>query len=113
MAEVPILEMRNVGKPFAQNGRAIEALRDANLVVKKGELICLIGASGCGKSTLLRLAAGFRRPTSGEGLMWGRPLPGPGQSRGMVFQDYGLLPWLTVRDNVGFGPRSRGRSRQE
>ena len=113
MAEVPILELRSVGKTFSQNGRAIEALRGANLSVKKGEFICLIGASGCGKSTLLRLAAGFEMPTTGDALMRGMPIAGPGPSRGMVFQDYGLFPWLTVRDNVGFGPKSRGRSRQE
>jgi NitT/TauT family transport system ATP-binding protein len=113
MAEVPILEMRNVGKTFAQNGRAIEALRGADLSVKKGEFICLIGASGCGKSTLLRLAAGFETPTLGEALMWSTPIAGPGPSRGMVFQDYGLFPWLTVRDNIGFGPKSRGRPRSE
>ena len=113
MAEIPILEMRNVGKTFAQNGRTVEALRGANLVAKKGEFICLIGASGCGKSTLLRLAAGFETPTSGEALMWDMPITGPGPSRGMVFQDYGLFPWLTVRDNVGFGPKSRGRSKRE
>src|SRR6516162_9174001 len=112
-ATTPILEMKNAGKIYAQGGRRIEALRSANLSVKKGEFICLIGASGCGKSTLLRLAAGFETPTSGEALMWGMPITGPGPSRGMVFQDYGLFPWLTVRDNVGFGPRSRGRSQQE
>jgi NitT/TauT family transport system ATP-binding protein len=113
MADTPILEMRNVGKSFAQNGRSVEALRGANLVVKKGEFICLIGASGCGKSTLLRLAAGFETPTSGNALMWGTPITGPGPSRGMVFQDYGLFPWLTVRDNVGFGPKSRGLRKQD
>jgi NitT/TauT family transport system ATP-binding protein len=113
MDEAPILELRNVGKTFTQNGRAIEALRGANLSVKKGEFICLIGASGCGKSTLLRLAAGFETPTSGEALMSGAPIARPGPSRGMVFQDYGLFPWLTVRDNVGFGPKSRGRGRRE
>jgi NitT/TauT family transport system ATP-binding protein len=113
MAETPIIEMRNVGKTFAQNGRAVEALRGANLTVKKGEFICLIGASGCGKSTLLRLAAGFETPTTGEALMWGMPIESPGPSRGMVFQDYGLFPWLTVRDNIGFGPKSRGRAKQE
>src|ERR1700757_5081588 len=112
-ATVPILEMKNVGKIYAQGARSIEALRGANLRVRKGEFICLIGASGCGKSTLLRMAAGFERATSGESLMWGMPISGPGPSRGMVFQDYGLFPWLTVRDNIGFGPRSRGRTRQE
>jgi NitT/TauT family transport system ATP-binding protein len=110
---IPILEMNNVGKIYAQQGRAIEALRGANLRVKKGEFICLIGASGCGKSTLLRLAAGFERATSGDNLMWGVPIAGPGPSRGMVFQDYGLFPWLNVRDNIGFGPKSRGRAKSE
>src|SRR5262249_6880813 len=109
----PILEMKNVGKIYAQGGRSIEALRGANLRVRKGEFICLIGASGCGKSTLLRMAAGFERATSGESLMWGMPISGPGPSRGMVFQDYGLFPWLNVRANLGFGPKSRGRAGSE
>jgi len=110
---LPILEMKNAGKIYAQGGRSIEALRGANLRVRKGEFICLIGASGCGKSTLLRMAAGFDAPTQGEALMWGTPISGPGPTRGMVFQDYGLFPWLTVRDNIGFGPKSRGRPKAE
>src|ERR1700761_3547508 len=115
MAEppIPILEMKSVGKTYAQNGRSIEALRGANLKVNKGEFICLIGASGCGKSTLLRVAAGFEAATQGECLMWGAPISGPDPSRGMVFQDYGLFPWLNVRDNIGFGPKSRGRGKAE
>src|SRR6201747_2411891 len=112
-ATVPILEMKNVGKIYSQNGRAIEALRGANLRVRKGEFICLIGASGCGKSTLLRVAAGFETATHGDNLMWGMPIAGPDPSRGMVFQDYGLFPWLDVRDNIGFGPKSRGRGKAE
>src|SRR6201996_4848299 len=110
---LPILEIKNVGKTFLQNGQPFEALRCANLTVRKGEFICLIGASGCGKSTLLRMAAGFETPTSGEVLMWGTPISSPGPTRGMVFQDYGLFPWLTVRDNIGFGPKARGRSAAE
>jgi NitT/TauT family transport system ATP-binding protein len=110
---VPILEIRNAGKIYSQGGRSIEALRGANLRVKKGEFICLIGASGCGKSTLLRMAAGFEQATSGESRMWDVPITGPGPSRGMVFQDYGLFPWLSVRDNIGFGPASRGRPKAE
>ena len=112
-AAIPILEMKNAGKTYSQNGRAIEALRGANLRVKKGEFVCLIGASGCGKSTLLRMAAGFEAATYGDVLMWGMPISGPGPSRGMVFQDYGLFPWLNVRDNIGFGPKSRGRPKAE
>src|SRR5436305_15328481 len=106
---IPILEMNNVGKIYAQQGRAIEALRGANLRVKKGEFICLIGASGCGKSTLLRLAAGFERATSGDNLMWGVPIGRPGPRRGMVLRGYGLFPWLNVRDSIGVRPSSRGR----
>src|SRR5215217_8033821 len=115
MAEgaIPILELKNAGKTYSQNGRAIEALRGASLRVKKGEFVCLIGASGCGKSTLLRMAAGFEAATHGDVLMWGMPISGPGPGRGMVFQDYGLFPWLNVRDNIGFGPKSRGRTRAE
>ena len=112
-AQVPILEMKNAGKTYSQNSRSIEALRGADLRVKKGEFVCLIGASGCGKSTLLRMAAGFEAATRGDVLMWGMPISGPGPSRGMVFQDYGLFPWLNVRENIGFGPRSRGRIKAE
>ncbi len=109
-----ILEMKNVGKIYSQNGRAIEALRGANLRVKKGEIICLIGASGCGKSTLATVDQQLRgAPTSGEQfLMWGAPIAGPGPSRGMVFQDYGLFPGSTSATisvsarNRAAGPRA-------
>jgi len=109
----PILELRGVTKQFALQGQRIEALRDANLSVRKGEFVCLIGASGCGKSTLLRIVAGFETTSRGEATMWGAPIAGPGPERGMVFQDYGLFPWLTVRGNIGFGPTARGHSTEE
>ena len=113
MAELPILDLRHVGKVYELNDQRIEALRDANLVVQKGEFVCLIGASGCGKSTLLRIVAGFEPPSSGEALMWDKPVSGPAPDRGMVFQDYGLFPWLSVRQNIGFGPASRGLPKAE
>jgi NitT/TauT family transport system ATP-binding protein len=113
MAELPILDIRGVGKIYELNGQKIEALRDANLTIRKGEFVCLIGASGCGKSTLLRIVAGFEPPTSGQALMWDKPVGGPAPDRGMVFQDYGLFPWLTVRQNIGFGPTSRGLAKAE
>ena len=113
MAELPILDVRGVGKIYELNGQKIEALRGADLVVKKGEFVCLIGASGCGKSTLLRIVAGFEKPTSGQALMWDKPVTGPAPDRGMVFQDYGLFPWLTVRQNIAFGPASRGLPKAE
>jgi NitT/TauT family transport system ATP-binding protein len=112
-AALPILDLKGVSKQFELQGERIEALRDANLQVRKGEFICLIGASGCGKSTLLRIVAGFEPTTSGQALMWGMPVQGPAPDRGMVFQDYGLFPWLTVRGNIGFGPSSRGRPSAE
>jgi NitT/TauT family transport system ATP-binding protein len=113
MAELPILDLRNVGKVYELNDQRIEALRDANLVVQKGEFVCLIGASGCGKSTLLRIVAGFEPPSAGEALMWDKAIAGPAPDRGMVFQDYGLFPWLSVRQNIGFGPASRGLPKAE
>jgi NitT/TauT family transport system ATP-binding protein len=112
-ATVPILELKGLSKQFELNGDRIEALRDANLRVSKGEFVCLIGASGCGKSTLLRIVAGFEKATRGAALMWGRPIEGPAPDRGMVFQDYGLFPWLSVRGNIAFGPTSRGRPKAE
>ncbi len=113
MAELPILDIQGVGKTYTLNDARIEALRDANLTIRKGEFVCLIGASGCGKSTLLRIVAGFEKPTAGSALMWSKPIDGPGPDRGMVFQDYGLFPWLTVRENIGFGPSSRGLGKAE
>ncbi len=110
MAEptLPIIEIRNVSKSFQLQGQSIDALKDANLSIRQGEFVTLIGASGCGKSTLLRIIAGFEKPTSGEALMWGKPITEPEPQRGMVFQDYALFPWLSVRDNIAFGPTSRG-----
>jgi NitT/TauT family transport system ATP-binding protein len=112
-ATTPIIEIGRVSKQFQLQERAIHALSDATLSIAKGEFVCLIGASGCGKSTLLRIMAGFEQPSAGEALMWGKPIEGPDPSRGMVFQDYALFPWLSVRDNIGFGPASRGLAKAE
>jgi NitT/TauT family transport system ATP-binding protein len=109
----PILRIEGVHKRFATNGGEIEALRAVDLSIRRGEFICLIGASGCGKSTLLRMIAGFETPTTGQVRMNGDVVTGPGPDRGMVFQDYGLFPWLTVRRNIGFGPAARGVPRAE
>ena len=112
-ARAPILHIEGVHKRFAANGGEIEALRAVDLSIARVEFICLIGASGCGKSTLLRMAAGFETPSAGQVRMNGDPVTGPGPDRGMVFQDYGLFPWLTVRRNIGFGPAARGVPRAE
>lgn len=104
----PILDIANVSKVFSLNGRPIHALKDVNLQIQKGEFVCLIGASGCGKSTLLRIMGGFESVSTGVAKMFHTPIAEPAPERGMVFQDYGLFPWLTVRQNIAFGPKQRG-----
>jgi NitT/TauT family transport system ATP-binding protein len=108
-----ILRVEGVHKRFATNGGEIEALRAVDLTIERGQFICLIGPSGCGKSTLLRMIGGFETASEGQVLMNGAPVVGPGPDRGMVFQDYGLFPWLTVKRNIGFGPAARGTPRAE
>lgn len=108
---LPVLSVRGVSKRFTVGNQTVQALGEVNLTIKKGEFVCLIGASGCGKSTLLRIMAGFESVSSGTVEMYGAPITGPGPERGMVFQDYGLFPWLTVKENIGFGPRQRGLPR--
>jgi NitT/TauT family transport system ATP-binding protein len=108
-----ILTIRSVTKRFAVGDGEVEALAPVDLTIPKGEFVCMIGASGCGKSTLLRIVAGFEEPTTGDVAMYGKTITGPGSDRGMVFQDYALFPWMTVRENISFGPRQRQLPRDE
>jgi NitT/TauT family transport system ATP-binding protein len=104
----PFLHVRDVGKTFQIGEERVDALHHVELVIDKGEFVCLIGASGCGKSTLLRIIAGFETPSYGDVRVYDAPVTGPGSDRGMVFQDYALFPWMTVRQNIAFGPKQRG-----
>jgi ABC-type nitrate/sulfonate/bicarbonate transport system ATPase subunit len=108
-----ILTVRGVTKRFAVGDDEVEALAPVDLTIPQGEFVCLIGASGCGKSTLLRIIAGFEEPSTGEASINGKAITGPGSDRGMVFQDYALFPWMTVRENISFGPRQRQLPRGE
>jgi NitT/TauT family transport system ATP-binding protein len=93
------------------DGRRVLALEGLELRVTEGELAVILGPSGCGKTTLLQLVAGFEEPSSGTLTLGGEPVVGPGPDRGYIFQELALFPWLTVLDNVAFGPRSQGRSK--
>ena len=108
-----ILTIRGVTKRFSVGDGELEALAPIDLSIPTGEFVCMIGASGCGKSTLLRIIAGFEEPTTGNVAMYGKAITGPGSDRGMVFQDYALFPWMTVSQNVSFGPRQRQLPREE
>jgi ABC-type nitrate/sulfonate/bicarbonate transport system ATPase subunit len=108
-----LLRITGLSKIFeSENGR-VAALSGIDLDVRKGEFVCLLGPSGCGKSTLLRIIAGFETATVGTVAVHDRPVIGPGPDRGIVFQDYGLFPWLTVRENIGFGPKHAGLASRE
>src|SRR5258705_11163761 len=98
------LQIRGVRKEFS----GIVALDGIDLEVARGEFVCLLGPSGCGKSTLLNAIAGFTQPTAGEILAFGKRVVRPEPERAMVFQEYALFPWMTVRDNVAFGLQIRG-----
>jgi nitrate/nitrite transport system ATP-binding protein len=99
----PLVELRGVGKGFGAGAARVEVLRDIDLAVARGEFVAIVGCSGAGKTTLLSLVAGLLAPDAGSVLLDGRPVGGPGPDRGVVFQSYSLLPWLTVYGNVALG----------
>jgi NitT/TauT family transport system ATP-binding protein len=107
------IEVRNLGIRFQTKAAPVEAVSAVSLHVQPGEFVSLIGPSGCGKSTLLNVVAGFLEPSSGQTLLDGRVIRGPGSDRGVVFQQYSLFPWMTVRKNVEFGLKLKGLGSNE
>ena len=101
-----ILQLKDVGKSYLRNSRAksptgrIEVLRDINLSIRENEFVCIVGRSGSGKTTLISLIAGLIDADAGSIVLEGKPIAGPGPDRGVIFQNYSLLPWLNVFDNV-------------
>jgi NitT/TauT family transport system ATP-binding protein len=111
----PAIVVRDVwltypGRPPATD---ISVLERIDIEVNRGEFVCFVGPSGCGKTTLLNIIAGFLKPSRGEVLVEGEPVRGPNPRRIFIFQEGGVFPWLTVRENVGFALAGRSRSERE
>lgn len=106
----PIIEVKGVTKIY---GEDVMALEGVDLDFEAGKLTSLLGPSGCGKTTLLKIVAGLLKPTQGEVWVNGRLVDRPGPERAFVFQDFALLPWANVLDNVGFGLKMQGASRRQ
>lgn len=107
------INIEKVCKTFTTSKNSFTALTDVNLSVGESEFVCILGPSGCGKSTLLRIVAGLEQATSGKVSYNGKEINQPDKKIGMVFQNYSLMPWLTVRENISLGLRFDGKSKQE
>jgi ABC-type nitrate/sulfonate/bicarbonate transport system ATPase subunit len=104
-----MIAIRGCAKSFPADGAStIPVIASLDLTIANGEFVCLLGPSGCGKTTLLRILAGLERPDTESVTIDGRPVTGPGSDRGMVFQDFALLPWADVLTNIAFGLELRG-----
>ncbi len=108
------IRIENLGKVFqGRDGGSVAALDGIDLAIEPGSFTCLVGPTGCGKTTLLRIVAGLLMPSSGMVTVGEKPVTGPRQNTGMVFQHYSLFPWRSVLDNVAFGLEMRGTGKRE
>jgi NitT/TauT family transport system ATP-binding protein len=107
------IRFKNVDKIFGPGTGGVKVLDDINLEIAEKEFVAIVGPSGCGKTTCLRMVAGFEPPTSGEVSVNGRVVTTPGPDRAVVFQQFALFPWKTVRDNIDLGLRNKNLPRSE
>lgn len=110
-AEQPIIQLKHASLQYP--GSSNPSVADIDLSLYEREFVCVLGPSGCGKSTLLKMLAGFERPTEGSAVFCGEPIQSPDWRRGVVFQQPPLYPWLTVEENVAFGPKMQGIGKRE
>lgn len=97
------IEIKNISMDYVEKNTRFTALKDVSLNIQKGEFVSILGSSGCGKSTLLSILEGLRKPAQGEVYIDGAKVTGPGNNRGVVFQNYSLFPWMTAKRNVIYG----------
>ena len=107
------IEVRDLNISFKAKSGTVQAVKSVSIDVQPGEFVSLIGPSGCGKSTLMNAVAGFTRTNSGTLTLDGKSIEGPGADRGVVFQQYSLFPWMTVRKNVEFGLKMQGMAQSQ
>ncbi|MBR0076102.1 MAG: ATP-binding cassette domain-containing protein, partial [Synergistaceae bacterium] len=100
-----------VNLSFIYPDDSVMILKDINVEINSGEFVCILGQSGCGKSTLLRLLAGLEKPVTGEITVNSKPIKGASLDRGVVFQDYGLFPWLTAGENIKLALEQKFKNR--
>lgn len=106
-----MLELKHVSKIYHRNREQLQTVKDFSLAVPEGSFVALVGPSGCGKTTLLKIIGGLLLPSSGEVILDGKHISGPAKERGLVFQSFTLFPWLTVKENISFGPELQRLSR--
>jgi NitT/TauT family transport system ATP-binding protein len=102
----------HVSVEFPASRGPLRVVDDVSYEIRDGEFVAIIGPSGCGKTTMMNIVAGFVSPTRGRVLLDGEPIAGPGPDRGVIFQEYGVFPWLTVRENIAFGLRLAANRRE-
>ena len=107
------IEFLSISKSFPRGSSTFTALADVSLTISDKEFVAIVGPSGCGKTTLLRMVAGLEAPSSGVVRVGGRPVNGPGADRAVVFQQFALFPWKSVRENIAFGLKCKGMPRAE